>query len=74
MKVIIEIDDDLVQAQVTMLTKKSEDRKNREILMKYVREHGSVNIPEELIQDFGEEFSMVMATAAIGAAAKELDI
>lgn len=74
MKVIFEIDDDLVQAQVTMLTQKEVDRAHREPLMKYFQEHESVMIPEEQLAEIDEDSSTVMAVLAIGVAAKELNI
>lgn len=74
MKIIIEIDDDLVKAQVTTLTQKKEDRAHREPLMKYFQEHESVMIPEEQLTEIDEDFPTVMAVLAIGVAAKELNI
>lgn len=74
MKIIIEIEDDLVQAQVVALTQKKEDRAHRETLKAYFQEHHEIVLPEEAITEIDEEFPTVMAVLAIGQASKELGI
>ena len=74
MKIIIEIEDDLVQAQVVALTQKKADRANREKLKAYFREHAEIALPQDAIAEIDEDFPTVMAVLAIGTASKELDI
>lgn len=74
MKIIIEIEDDLVQAQVVALTQKKEDRAGREKLKAYFQEHAEVVLPEESITEIDEDFPTVMAVLAIGLASKELGL
>lgn len=74
MKIIIEIEDDLVQSQVVALTQKKEDRGAREKLKAYFNEHPEVVLPEEAITEIDESFPIVMAVLAIGQASKELGI
>ena len=74
MKIIIEIEDELVQSQVVALTRKKADRANRERLKAYFQEHAEVSVPEEAITEIDEDFPTVMAVLAIGQASKELDI
>ncbi len=74
MKIIIEIDDDLVQAQVVELTRKEKDRETREKLMAYFQEHTEVILPEEVATEFEEDFPLVMAMMAIALASKNLNL
>lgn len=74
MRIIIEIDDDLVQAQVVELTRKEKDRETREKLKAYFQEHTEVILPEEVATEFEEDFPLVMAMMAIGLASKDLNL
>lgn len=74
MRIIIEIEDDLVQSQVVALTQKKEDRADREKLKAYFNEHSEVALPEEQLAEIDESFPAVMAVLAVGMASKELDI
>ena len=74
MRIIIEIEDDLVQAQVVALTQKKEDRAHREALKIYFQEHPEIALPEEAITEIDEDFPTVMAMMAIGLASSKLGI
>ena len=71
MKVIFEIDDDLVMSQVLQIS----DKEDREKFKSYLKEHDGVTATEELINEFGgKEVSLAIVLIAIGIVAKELDI
>lgn len=71
MKVIFEIDDDLVMSNVLQIS----DKEDREKFKSYLKEHDEVTATEELINEFGDkELSLAIALIAVGIVAKELDI
>jgi Arc/MetJ family transcription regulator len=74
MKVIIEIDDDLVQAQVTTLTQKKEDRAAREKIKAYLKENDTIKMSESVLEEIDDTLPAAISIMAIGAISKELDI
>ena len=71
MKVIFEIDDDLVMSQVLQMS----DKGDREQFKAYLNDHDEVTATEEIITEFGDkELSLAIALIAIGIVFKELDI
>lgn len=71
MKVIFEIDDDLVMSNVLQIS----DKEDREKFKAYLKEHDEVTATEELINEFGgKELSLAIVLIAVGIVAKELDI
>lgn len=71
MKVIFEIDNDLVMCQVLQMS----DKEAREKFKAYLNEHDEVTCTEEMINEFGvNELSPTIALIAIGIVARELDI
>lgn len=74
MKVIIEIDDDLVQAHIIEMTQDKKHREEREALKSYFQEHREIEIPEEALSEIDESFPTVMALLAIEQACKEMTI
>ncbi len=74
MRIIIEIEDELVLSQIVALTQKKEDRADREKLKAYFNEHSEVVLPEEALTEIDESFPTVMAVLAVGIASEDLDI